>query len=334
MENNEVLTFKKLLEYIKTKKKLVIIFLIIMLTPLILLIITKMTPSSRSIGKLNKFSKEISSINDTFKKSVQESGINTDSAKSSLSLAIVNLNNIKIPLETIDVPNEVNLAKEQLLTTLNLNISVCEQSLSIFMNPSNNKLNDKLSQYKSKLDEFKDNNLKLSNFRINKVISEDSLEFFDKSTSYFNTMIKINIMKDITKEKNSDYVLAVEKTLNKFLEIKEDLKPALEDIKNNNRSLYVLIEDLENKKLIFENIKNDLYTLSIPEEAIKIHDLLKETVKYYDTYYSSLETMLYKDLKETNKLPLSSYDECFNNYNKFITSFDTFTQNLDLFKRN
>lgn len=334
MENNKTLNLEKILKYIKNKKKLIIIFLIIMLSPFLLLIITKITPSSRSMTKLNKISKEISSINDTFKYSIEAEGINTDSAKNSLSLAIVNLNNIKIPLETMNVPEDVNLAKEQLLNTLNLNISVCEQSLSMFINPSNKKLNDKLIQYKTSLDEFNDSNSKLSNFRIKKIISEDSFEFFNKSISYFNTMIKINIMKDINKEKISDYILGIDKIVNKFIEIKEDLKPALEDIKKNNRSLYVLIEDLENKNLIFTNIKNDLYSLSIPEDAIKINELLKDTIKCYENYSYSLKNTLYKDLKENNKLPLSDYDDCFSNYNKFISSLDNFNKNLDLFKRN
>ena len=334
MENNKKLNLEKILKYIKNKKKLIIIFLIIMLTPFLLLIITKITPSSRSMTKLNKISKEISSINDTFKDSIEAESINTDSAKNSLSLAIVNLNNIKIPLETMNVPEDVNLAKEQLLNTLNLNISLCEQSLSIFMNPANPKLNDKITQYKTSLDDFKDNNSKLSNFRIKKVISEDSIEFFNKSISYFNTMIKINIMKNINKEKISDYILGIDKISNKFIEIKEDLKPALEDIKKNNRSLYVLIEDLENKNLIFTNIKNDLYSLSIPEDAIKINELLKDTIKCYENYSYSLKDILYKDLKENNELPLSHYDDCFSNYNKFISSLDNFNKNLDLFKRN
>lgn len=334
MENNEILNLDKIINYIKDKKKLIIIFMVIILTPLLLLIITKMSPSSKSIRQLNKFSKESKSINDTLKSAIESEGINTEIAKNNLSVAIVNLNNIKIPLEAIEVPEDVNAAKEQLIKTVDLNISVCEQNLSMYMNPSNDKLQDKLNKYKATLQEFKENNSSLSEFRIDSLISEDAELFFDKTNSYFNTMIKINIMKDINKEKNSDYLLAVNQISNKFNEIKEDLKPALEDIKANNRSLYILIEDLENKKLIFENIKNDFYTLSIPEDVTEIHNSLEETIKNYQSYATSFESNLYKDFKENNKLNISEYDSAFSEYTKFINSLETLNNNLDLFKRN
>lgn len=323
----------KLIDYVKTKKKLFSIALIIILIPLILLIITKMTPSSRNIRKINKLAKEVESINATLENSKDSDNVNSEIAKNDLSVAVVNLNKVKESLKILEVPETVNETKVKFVETLEYNIEFCEQALSMYMNQSSPTLDNKLKDYKSSLDNFKESNTSLTKLRIDSLMSEDSLEFFDKTYKYFDTLIQINIMKDITKEKNSSYMLSADKLIAKFKEIDDDLKPALEDIKDNNRDLNVLLTDITNKKSILENIKNDFYTLSVPEEATELHSSLLQSINTYESYINSFDDILDSDIasKDTPK-GLDEYASSFSKYTEFIDSLNTSQKNFESFK--
>ncbi len=323
----------KFIDYIKTKKMLFSIALIIILIPLILLIITKMTPSSRNIREINKLAKEVASINATLENSNDSDNVNSETAKNELSVAVVNLNKVKESLDTLEVSETVTETKVKFNETLDYNIAFCEQALSMYMNQSSPSLDNKLKDYKSALDSFKESNNSLTKLRIDSLISEDSLEFFDKTYKYFDTLIQINIMKDITKEKNSTYMLSSDKLISKFKEIDDDLKPALEDIKKNNRDLNILLTDITNKKSIFENIKNDFYMLSVPEEATELHSSLLQSINTYESYINSFDDILDSDIaSKDNPKGLDEYEASLSKYTEFIDSLETTKKNFESFK--
>lgn len=323
----------KFIDYIKTKKMLFSIALIIILIPLILLIITKMTPSSRNIREINKLAKEVASINATLENSNDSDNVNSETAKNELSVAVVNLNKVKESLDTLEVSETVTETKVKFNETLDYNIAFCEQALSMYMNQSSPSLDNKLKDYKGALDSFKESNNSLTKLRIDSLISEDSLEFFDKTYKYFDTLIQINIMKDITKEKNSTYMLSSDKLISKFKEIDDDLKPALEDIKKNNRDLNILLTDITNKKSIFENIKNDFYMLSVPEEATELHSSLLQSINTYESYINSFDDILDSDIaSKDNPKGLDEYEASLSKYTEFIDSLETTKKNFESFK--
>lgn len=323
----------KFIDYIKTKKMLFSIALIIILIPLILLIITKMTPSSRNIREINKLAKEVASINATLENSNDSDNVNSETAKNELSVAVVNLNKVKESLDTLEVSETVTETKVKFNETLDYNIAFCEQALSMYMNQSSPSLDNKLKDYKGALDSFKESNNSLTKLRIDSLISENSLEFFDKTYKYFDTLIQINIMKDITKEKNSTYMLSSDKLISKFKEIDDDLKPALEDIKKNNRDLNILLTDITNKKSIFENIKNDFYMLSVPEEATELHSSLLQSINTYESYINSFDDILDSDIaSKDNPKGLDEYEASLSKYTEFIDSLETTKKNFESFK--
>lgn len=164
-------------------------------------------------------------------------------------------------------------------------------------------------------------------------MSEDSLKFFDKTYKYFDTLIQVNTLKDINKEKNSSYMLSSDKLITKFKEIDDDLKPALEDIKKNNRDLYILLEDIANKKAIFKDIKNDFYMLSVPEDATELHSSLLKSINTYESYINSIEYVVDSDIdsKESPK-QLNEYDNSFIKYNEFMNSLKISIKEFQSFK--
>lgn len=321
--------------YIKTKKLIISILLITISIPLILLFITKLTPSSNNIRKINNLAKEVSSINSGLNKLNDSDNINSKTAQNELSSIINKLNEIKETSTSLEVEEIVVETKSKFTEVLNSNIKLCEQALDMYMNQSSASIDTKLKDYKGTLNSFTEKNQSLSQFKIDSIMSEDSLNFFDKTYKYFDTLIQVNTLKDITKEKNSSYMLSSDKLINKFKEIDDDLKPALEDIKKNDRNLYILLEDIENKKSIFKGIKNDFYMLSVPEDATELHSSLSESINAYEAYINSIEYVVDSDINSKEKpKQLNEYDNSFLKYNEFINSLKTSIKKYQGFKEN
>lgn len=322
-----------ILNYIKTKKLIISILLITISIPLILLFATKLTPSSNNIRKINKLAKETSLANSELDKLNDSNNINSETAQDELSSVIKNLNEIKEISNSFKVEEIVVDTKNKFTEVLNSNIKLCEQALDMYKNQSSASLDTKLKDYKGTLDSFIEGNKSLSNFKISNIMSEDSLNFFDKTYKYFDTLIQVNTLKDITKEKNSSYMLSSDKLINKFKEIDDDLKPALEDIKKNNRDLYVLLEDISNKKSVFKDIKNDFYMLSVPEDATNLHSSLLKSINSYESYINSIEYVVGSDIdSKENPKQINEYDNSFVKYNEFINSLKISIKEFQSFK--
>lgn len=315
----------------KSNKKLFIIALIIISLPLLLLIITKFLPSNINLRHINKLSKEILAINNTFDDCITKDSIDPEKSKNAVSKSINDLKDVRTKLNDLKVSENNTHFKNLLSEALTNNISLCEKAFSLYNNASNTELSTKLKDYNINLDALKDLNKDLNNIGIKSILSEKSLEFFDKTNKYFETLIQVNIIKDINSEKNSAYVLAVDKIILNFKEIDEDLKPALTDIINNNRDINVLTSDISNKKSSFEHIKNDFYSLSIPEEATELHTNLVKTIALYEDYINSIDSSL-SDYNTTTK-DTSIFEDSFSKYSDFATCFKSLCDKLDSFKR-
>lgn len=323
--------FTKFKSKFESNKKLFIITLIIITLPLILLIITKFLPSNINLRHINKLSKEILDINSTLDDCVTKDSIDPEKSKNTISQNINDLKDISIKLNELEVSENNTHFKNLLNEALTNNISLCEKAFSLYNNASNTELSTKLNDYNINLDALKSSNKDLNNIGFKSILSEKSLEFFEKTNKYFETLIQVNIIKDINSEKNSAYVLAVDKIILNFKEIDEDLKPALNDIINNNRDINVLTSDISNKKSSFEHIKNDFYSLSIPEEATELHTSLVKTISLYEDYINSIDSSL-SDYDATTK-DTSTFEDSFSKYSDFATCFKNLCDKLDNFKR-
>lgn len=324
----------KFIHYLKPKKKLLIVSFLIILVPILLLIITKFTPSSRSIRSINKLSKETYSINSNLQKLITDEGIDSEAVKNELPKYISNLEDTTEKLNKLEVPPTVTTIKEKFNETLKLNSSLYNECLSLYMTPSSSNLSNKLKKYRKTLDDFNNIRNDLSNLRIEDIISNESLNFFDKTYKYFDTLIQVNMMKDISNEKKYEYILKVDNIVVKLKQIDEDLKPALDNIKETNRNFDTLINDVSNKKSIIDNIKNDFYMISVPEEANLVHSKLLETINLYDLYISSMDETLHLDIEsKENKYKLEEdYKNTFSKYSDFITSLSKLCNDLEYFK--
>lgn len=107
--------------------------------------------------------------------------------------------------------------------------------------------------------------------------------------NYLNELIKNN--RDAAfKEKQVRKFLIKLESLNKEMNyLNEDLMPAIDKTREDNRDLSVILNDLSNKEEKVVTIKNELYLISIPEGYDEVYVILGEYFNLYEIYLASMK---------------------------------------------
>lgn len=203
----------------------------------------------------------------------------------------------------------------------------------MYLSPDSKNLEKNLEEYKKTFSLFIESLKTLDVYGLNKITSDESISFFKNTCNYFDTVINLNTLSSIEKSSNRDFLLKLSSITTKFESIDEDLAPALADIKQTNRSLTPLLEDLDKKKNIFSKIEEEYYMLSIPESGFLTSNALEVCIQEYKLYLNSLTEavsldLIEKDVETAQKL----YDEAFKSYATFIESYTNFKNEISNLK--
>ncbi|MDS0527204.1 hypothetical protein NNC19_16045 [Clostridium sp. SHJSY1] len=317
--------------------KLLYALVILIILPLVILLILSLSPNNQDMRDINKICRDIENCNSSLKSSLKDSGLDLAEAESIISSALPQLNSIKDNLCSLEVTNEKNSIKDALLETLNYNIKLYESCLNLIQNPKDNEIVSKYNDYSNTYSLFLKDYQSLETLGLDTTLSTDTKEFFKRSFDYFGTIIKINRDTDIHMDQKKTYVINLENCINSFDSINEDLKPALEKIKQDKRSLDVLLKDIKEKKSKLDDIKNKSYNLSVPEGGSDCYNLLQNTINLYGLYVNSLEDSIITD-KTSNDSNNSddiekNYTNSFSKYTDFIHNFKDLRAELDNFNK-
>ncbi|MGG7178910.1 hypothetical protein ACQPU1_15060 [Clostridium paraputrificum] len=313
------------IEDLKLNKKLLIALSLIVILPLLILVIIKLTPSHRDIAKMNKLSKEIKECNLTLNKAINDQSIDSEKSEALLSSGIVKLKELDDELFATTVVQKNQAIKEKLYETLTYNINIYELTLGLIRNPNDKEIISKFNEYTKTynllVSNYKD--LKSSGLKVD--FPDSTKKFFDNSSYFINAVIKINRETDIKVDQKKAYVVSLEECINAFSEIDEDLKPALEKIKEDGRSLEVLLKDIKDKKSKFSEIKSKSYSLTIPEKGNDCYEILQDTITFYDLYITSLEHSIILEKSSSNA---NDDENIGKNYNNSFSKYSDFTKSL------
>ena len=325
-------------ENITSNKKLLTTIGIIILIPLFILLIINFTPSHRNIQELNKICKSIKSCNMSLKDAIDDKTIDSEIAEEKLSSEGIKLNNHKSELESLEVADKNNVLKEHLLETLSYNINLYNLSLNLIRNPKDLDIPLKYDEYSKTYELILKSYENLRLLGLKAEFPQSAKVFFENSATFIGTVINLNKENGIKESQKKSYVSNIKNCIEDFEKINEDLKPALDKIKEDGRSLDVLLKDIKEKKSIFSDIKSKSYNLTIPEEGNNSYELLKETLNYYDLYITSLEHSILieesienkdnKDLKNIEKSYKNSFSK-FEDFNKSYKSLIDEVNNLN-----
>ncbi|SFC82813.1 hypothetical protein [Clostridium uliginosum] len=323
---------------ISVDKKLLKILLPLTACIIFILILLTLFIKNNDINKLNKISKNIVHVNASLKFIEKDGVFDSLSAsellqdkKSSLNDLINNLNELKL--------NNSNLEplKKDLSNYINLNLNLYDCSLDILNNKNPENFE---TSYKKLVDNEKAILISTQNFSKTKLsisFPKEANTFFANLNKYVNNLYKLTREKDIKDEQKRDFILNMNNIYDSFSNLKQDFKPALIKIREDNRDLSVLLYDIKDKKSSFSDIKNKSYSVSIPIGGESCYETLEEMLNSYNSYINSLEQSVKNEIALLNESSSKKniddiYEDTFNKYSDFLDYLEAFETAINLYK--
>lgn len=322
-------------EPLKINKNILLITILLILVPCFYVLITQVIPNDKEFSELNTLCVQVQLCNSNLEDAISGETIDFEKAESILATNVLTLQSIKNHLSTITLRDSHEESKEKLIETIDLNINLYNITSTLIRNPRGDNISSIFSDFNSTLQILINNYEVLQSLGLNISFSSEGKDFFDTTTDYINVLIKINRESDIKNIQKTSYLLSLKSCLDSLDSISEDLKPTLESIRSENRSLDVLSTNLKQKRASFNKIKIRTYSITIPENSKIYYDLLIESLAIYDVYLTSLESAVSSEkslnLDYKDKAISSSYDNGFLKYDDFKTSLTDFKTELDKF---
>ena len=280
-----------------------------------------------SFRNLKSISLNINKINDDLSSLVKDYTIDTNKTKKYLNESIQSLNTMSNSLSTLDIDSKNISIKNKLTSSINSTINLYDKCLSILSDPENiidssivTSVSDLKNECSSTYSSLKENNIDIS-------FNKDTDLFFENFIYYINTILKINGDLNFKNTQSREFIYKLQ-SLSRTLDVlNEDLFIAIDKIREDNRDLNVIIDDIYSKEKTYDDIKISIYSLSIPEGNSDIYDSLLEYSNAYKIYLNSIKESvilekslsskdltskyidkLYKDSKDKRQYSLDCYD--------------------------
>ena len=297
---------KNPLIYFKEHKSIVIVSLTLLFLLLFSLFFLSYNSKENMIKRdFKNLSKDLAEINLTLSSGIKDLTIDTDITKNILSNGLDDLNDVLTSVSEIEeVSQDIASAKSNLTTALNSTISLYSSNLLILSNPETIKAIDDLEQFSTLKETCIINYLELQHNKININFSDETLIYFNNFSNYMNTLIKINRDSAFKNTQTRNYINTLENYKNEISYLNEDLSIAINKVREDKRDLQVIIDDIYKKEETYNNLKENVMFISIPEGCIEIYEALNEYLNSYSAYLNSIkEAVIYeKTTKDTDKL--------------------------------
>ena len=247
-------------EYFKKNFNFIIcltISIIITSTCVILLNISsniKSTTASSNLSTYALIANNINSINSSLNNCIADTSLNIDAASSLLKNGLSDLDNCKTSLANLTSNNNsqiaINLLKA-LDNTYDL-YTYCLNYISTYEDYS-------LDELTANLDALKNNCIasysKLSDEGISLNYSSSLENFLYAFVSHYSKLNQSKIQSELKNAQVAEFITKLSTISNNFSNLLEDLKPAVERIREENRSFDSILNDLNDKEDSFNSLK-------------------------------------------------------------------------------
>ncbi|NFI05522.1 hypothetical protein FC959_14160 [Clostridium botulinum] len=310
------------------KKIFKIISLLCGLFILILILLTLFFKNTE-LNKINKISKTIVTINSSLKLDENDATLDFKNTKQILNENLNLLNSLDNNLTNLALKkSDSNKLKSNLSNYLKLNINLYNSIISILNNKNNENFQSLYQDLIKNEEALTKETDKLSEAGVKISIPKSLKKFFISLNRSLNESYKSIRENDIISEQKRDFFVQINDLLNKFSSLKNDVKPALEKIREDNRDLSIVIYDINEKRSNFNTIKDSSISISIPVGGENCYEALEEIIASYDSYINSLEKSIKNEmnLRDKSKSTLNNIDELytdtFDKYDYFLSCFD------------
>lgn len=326
-------------EYLKNNFNFIIcliISIIITSTCVILLNISSNMKSTTTYSNLSNYAliaNNLNSINSSLNNCTADTSLNIQAASSLLKNGLADLDNCKTSLASLS-SNDNNQISSNLLKALDDTYNLytyCLNYISTYEDYS-------LDELTANLDALKNNCIasysKLSDEGISLNYSSSLQNFLYAFISHYSKLNQSKIESELKHSQNTEFITKLSAISNNFLGLLEDLKPAVDRVREENRSFDAIINDLNDKENYFNSLKKDLNSVSIPEGYLNYYNSLNDIFSLYSSYLNSIRTaIIYErsssDYKKNKTVIDKNYDNAYKKYNNVLESTQQFLSLLE-----
>ncbi len=284
MDENPLSSFKE------HKNILIISFILLFLVLVSLFIINYNSKENKIKRYLKSTSKELNEITLTLTDGIKDLTIDTAITKDILSKGIENLNKLLQNISEVEeISSNISVTKSNLTTAVNSTISLFDYSLETLSYPENIKSVDDLNKFDFLREDCITNYSNLAPNKIYVNFSKETLTFLNNFSSYMNTLIKINRDSQFINSQKRDFINILQGYKKDISYLNEDLSLAINKVREDKRDLKVIIDDLYKKEEIYNNFKDKITLISIPEGCMDIYESLNEYLNSYSAYLLSIK---------------------------------------------
>ena len=285
-------------EYLKNNFNFIIcliISIIITSTCVIILNISSNMKSTTTYSNLSNYAliaNNLNSINSSLNNCTADTSLNIVAASSLLKNGLADLDNCKTSLASLssndNSPVSSNLLKA-LDDTYNL-YTYCLNYISTYEDSS-------LDELAANLDALKNNCIasysKLSDEGISLNYSSSLQNFLYAFISHYSKLNQSKIESELKHSQNTEFITKLSAISNNFLGLLEDLKPAVDRVREENRSFDAIINDLNDIFSLYSSYLNSIRTAIIYERSSSGYEKNKNVIdKNYDTTYEKYNNVL------------------------------------------
>ena len=254
-------------------------------------------------------------------------------ASSLLKNGLADLDNCKTSLASLS-SNDNSQVSSNLLKALDDTYNLytyCLNYISTYEDSS-------LDELAANLDALKNNCIasysKLSDEGISLNYSSSLQNFLYVFISHYSKLNQSKIESELKHSQNTEFITKLSAISNNFLGLLEDLKPAVDRVREENRSFDAIINDLNDKENSFNSLKKDLNSVSIPEGYLNYYNNLNDIFSLYSSYLNSMRTaIMYErsssDYKKNKTVIDKNYDNAYKKYNNVLESIQQFLSLLE-----
>lgn len=326
-------------EYLKNNFNFIIcliVSIIITSTCVILLNISSNMKSTTTYSNLSNYAliaNTLNSINSSLNNCTADTSLNIVAASSLLKNGLADLDNCKTSLASLS-SNDNSQVSSNLLKALDDTYNLytyCLNYISTYEDSS-------LDELAANLDALKNNCIasysKLSDEGISLNYSSSLQNFLYAFISHYSKLNQSKIESELKHSQNTEFITKLSAISNNFLGLLEDLKPAVDRVREENRSFDAIINDLNDKENSFNSLKKDLNSVSIPEGYLNYYNNLNDIFSLYSSYLNSMRTaIIYErsssNYKKNKTVIDKNYDNAYKKYNNVLESIQQFLSLLE-----
>ena len=245
----------------------------------------------KSKKTLNSTFSDINSINNNLSSSIKDNTIDTEKASTLLKEGLSELSTLKDNLIIIDdsllkTPN----IKKDLYDSLENTILLYNYLFNSLSSPKDIANNESIDNFNNLIENCNLSYEKASSYNNKKIkFSKETLSFFNNYSGYLNTLIKINRDLEFLSKQNREFIIKLEKLKTSMETLNEDFSLAINKVREDKRDLSVIIDDIYLKESLFQDFKEIVFALSIPDGYLNTSNYLLDYINYYEIYITLIK---------------------------------------------